>query len=169
LLRAPSYLAAARVPSELYMTAFPSVGADEPFPFSAAFLQDRFEDWQSTTHSQLPRPYERPTSSHSKPRKHLTPVQRRGVGVTAISTIAIQPPMIADELRRQADFFIDLRVADKDRTRSFGSFSIAQSLGAVETSGKSYGHQQLRPCSYGVRISFTTFCQAVPGSGQEIW
>ncbi|WOH62534.1 NYN domain-containing protein [Bradyrhizobium sp. BWC-3-1] len=35
-------------------------------------------------------------------------VQRRGVQVTVISTIASQPPMIADELRRQADVFTDL-------------------------------------------------------------
>jgi uncharacterized LabA/DUF88 family protein len=35
-------------------------------------------------------------------------VQRRGVRVTVISTISSQPPMVADELRRQADVFIDL-------------------------------------------------------------
>src|SRR5215469_12130016 len=35
-------------------------------------------------------------------------VQRRGVHVTVISTISSQPPMIADELRRQADVFTDL-------------------------------------------------------------
>jgi uncharacterized LabA/DUF88 family protein len=35
-------------------------------------------------------------------------VQRRGVRVTVVSTIASQPPMVADELRRQADDFIDL-------------------------------------------------------------
>jgi len=35
-------------------------------------------------------------------------VQRRGVHVTVVSTISGQPPMIADELRRQADVFIDL-------------------------------------------------------------
>jgi uncharacterized LabA/DUF88 family protein len=35
-------------------------------------------------------------------------VQRRGVRVTAVSTISSQPPMIADELRRQADVFTDL-------------------------------------------------------------
>jgi uncharacterized LabA/DUF88 family protein len=35
-------------------------------------------------------------------------VQRHGVRVTVISTIATQPPMIADELRRQADVFTDL-------------------------------------------------------------
>jgi uncharacterized LabA/DUF88 family protein len=35
-------------------------------------------------------------------------VQRRGVRVTVVSSIASQPPMIAYELRRQADVFIDL-------------------------------------------------------------
>jgi uncharacterized LabA/DUF88 family protein len=35
-------------------------------------------------------------------------VQRRGVRVTVVSTITSHPPMIADELRRQADTFTDL-------------------------------------------------------------
>jgi uncharacterized LabA/DUF88 family protein len=35
-------------------------------------------------------------------------VQRRGVRVTVVSTISSRPPMIADELRRQADVFSDL-------------------------------------------------------------
>jgi len=35
-------------------------------------------------------------------------VQRRGVQVTVVSTISSQPPMIADELRRQTDVFTDL-------------------------------------------------------------
>src|ERR671923_704030 len=35
-------------------------------------------------------------------------VQRRGVRVTVVSTISTQPPMVADELRRQADTFLDL-------------------------------------------------------------
>jgi uncharacterized LabA/DUF88 family protein len=39
-------------------------------------------------------------------------VQRRGVRVTVISTISSQPPMIADELRRQADVFTDLRTLE---------------------------------------------------------
>ncbi len=38
----------------------------------------------------------------------LESVQRKGVRVTVVSTITTQPPMIADELRRQADVFIDL-------------------------------------------------------------
>jgi uncharacterized LabA/DUF88 family protein len=35
-------------------------------------------------------------------------LQRHGVRVTVLSTISSQPPMVADELRRQADVFIDL-------------------------------------------------------------
>jgi len=35
-------------------------------------------------------------------------VQRRGVRVTVVSTVATQPPMVADELRRQADEFVDI-------------------------------------------------------------
>lgn len=35
-------------------------------------------------------------------------VQRRGVRVSVVSTIKSHPPMIADELRRQADNFIEL-------------------------------------------------------------
>jgi uncharacterized LabA/DUF88 family protein len=35
-------------------------------------------------------------------------VQRKGVRVSVMSTITTQPPMVADELRRQADEFVDL-------------------------------------------------------------
>lgn len=35
-------------------------------------------------------------------------LQRKGVRVSVVSTVRSQPPMIADELRRQADNFIDL-------------------------------------------------------------
>ena len=35
-------------------------------------------------------------------------MQRKGVRVTVVSTVTTQPPMIADELRRQADQFLDL-------------------------------------------------------------
>ena len=35
-------------------------------------------------------------------------IQRKGVRVSVVSTIRSQPPMIADELRRQADNFIEL-------------------------------------------------------------
>ena len=35
-------------------------------------------------------------------------IQRKGVRVSVVSTIRSQPPMISDELRRQADNFIEL-------------------------------------------------------------
>ena len=37
--------------------------------------------------------------------------ETRGVRVTVVSTTKTQPPQIADELRRQADAFIDLAEA----------------------------------------------------------
>lgn len=41
-------------------------------------------------------------------RRLVESLQRRGVRVTVVSTIKTQPPMVADELRRQADHFVDL-------------------------------------------------------------
>jgi uncharacterized LabA/DUF88 family protein len=41
-------------------------------------------------------------------RRLVEAVQRKGVRVSVVSTIDSSPPMIADELRRQADQFIDL-------------------------------------------------------------
>ena len=35
-------------------------------------------------------------------------IKRRGVRVTVVSTVTTQPPMVADELRRQADIFVDI-------------------------------------------------------------
>lgn len=53
-------------------------------------------------------------------------VQRRGVRVAVASTISCQPPMIADELRRQADVFIDLK-------------DLSPGSGAIIPSGSSAG------------------------------
>lgn len=41
-------------------------------------------------------------------RRLVQAVQSKGVRVTVVSTLKSQPPMIADELRRQADDFVDL-------------------------------------------------------------
>lgn len=41
-------------------------------------------------------------------------LQRRGRKVTVISTMSSQPPMIADDLRRQADHFVDLMTLRAD-------------------------------------------------------
>ncbi|MBT3557044.1 MAG: NYN domain-containing protein [Rhodospirillales bacterium] len=45
-------------------------------------------------------------------------VQRRGVRVTVVSTLKSQPPMVADELRRQADTFVDLDDLRKQMARN---------------------------------------------------
>ena len=42
-------------------------------------------------------------------RRVVEKVQRKGIHVTVVSTVQSNPPMIADELRRQADDFIDLK------------------------------------------------------------
>ena len=42
-------------------------------------------------------------------RRLVEAVQRKGVRVTVVSTIRTQPPMVADELRRQADHFVELQ------------------------------------------------------------
>ncbi len=42
-------------------------------------------------------------------RRLVEAVQRRGLRVSVVSTIKSQPPMVADELRRQADTFVELQ------------------------------------------------------------
>jgi len=41
-------------------------------------------------------------------RRLVEAVQRKGVRVTVVSTVKSQPPMASDDLRRQADEFVDL-------------------------------------------------------------
>ena len=50
-------------------------------------------------------------------------VQRRAVHVTVVSTLRTNPPMIADELRRQADTFLEL-----DNLKRVIGRTVAQSL-----------------------------------------
>jgi uncharacterized LabA/DUF88 family protein len=42
-------------------------------------------------------------------RRLVEAVQRKGIRVSVVSTIRSSPPMIADDLRRQADNFIELQ------------------------------------------------------------
>jgi uncharacterized LabA/DUF88 family protein len=42
-------------------------------------------------------------------RRLIEAVQRKGVRATVVSTIRSSPPMVADELRRQADKFVELQ------------------------------------------------------------
>jgi uncharacterized LabA/DUF88 family protein len=47
-------------------------------------------------------------SGDSDFRRLVEAVQRKGVRVSVVSTVSTQPSMVADELRRQADEFVDL-------------------------------------------------------------
>ena len=50
-------------------------------------------------------------------RRLIESVQRKGVRVTVCSTLKSDPPMVADELRRQADTYIDLASIQNDIRR----------------------------------------------------
>ena len=50
-------------------------------------------------------------------RRLVEAVQRRGVRVSIVSTVRSSPPMVADELRRQADQFIELQDLQNDIQR----------------------------------------------------
>ena len=65
-------------------------------------------------------------------RRLVEAVQRKGVRVTVVSTIRSSPPMVADELRRQADVFIDLSDLSENIARNHSSGR--QSTGEVESS-----------------------------------
>lgn len=47
-------------------------------------------------------------------------LQRKGVKVSVVSTMKTQPPMIADDLRRQADHFLELRSLENEIGRDPG-------------------------------------------------
>ena len=51
-------------------------------------------------------------------RRLVEVVQRKGVRVSVVSTVKSTPPMVADELRRQADDFIELQDLAKEISRA---------------------------------------------------
>lgn len=60
-------------------------------------------------------------------RRLLEAVQRKGVRVTVVSTVKSSPPMVADELRRQADHFLDLeKLASEIRRVHSGGYQGGQ-------------------------------------------
>jgi uncharacterized LabA/DUF88 family protein len=59
-------------------------------------------------------------------RSRVRAMQRRGVRVAVVSTIAFQPVMIADELRRQADLFIDLKKLKSNIERDFAEGQVSR-------------------------------------------
>ena len=56
-------------------------------------------------------------------RRLVDAVQRKGARVTVVSTVKSNPPMVADELRRQADNFIELTDLEDTVTRPLGQRS----------------------------------------------
>ncbi len=56
-------------------------------------------------------------------RRLVEAVQRKGVRVSVVSTIRSSPPMVADELRRQADVFIELQDLAPQIMRAHGNNS----------------------------------------------
>ena len=57
-------------------------------------------------------------------RRLVEAVQRKGVRVSVVSSTKTAPPMIADELRRQADSFIELSTMSAEFGRSASSENI---------------------------------------------
>jgi uncharacterized LabA/DUF88 family protein len=65
--------------------------------------------------------------------RHLVEaMQRRGVRVTVVSTVKTQPPMASDELRRQADSFVDLADLAAIVARPRGSSTAPRFLAAED-------------------------------------
>lgn len=59
-------------------------------------------------------------------------LQRRGRKVSVVSTLTTQPPMISDELRRQADHFLDLMTLKSEISRDANERPIMHHPGDVE-------------------------------------
>jgi uncharacterized LabA/DUF88 family protein len=68
-------------------------------------------------------------------RRLVEAVQRRGVRVSVVSTLRSQPPMVADDLRRQADTFIELQdlapqiMRMRDESRAMPAHAGADAVG----------------------------------------
>ena len=61
-------------------------------------------------------------------RRLVEAVQRRGVRVTIVSTFQSSPPMVADELRRQADTFVELNDLASKISRSGDDILLTNSI-----------------------------------------
>jgi len=59
-------------------------------------------------------------------RRLVAAIQRKGVRVTVVSTIKSSPPMVSDELRRQADGFVEIMDLIPDIQRAIPSHDAAK-------------------------------------------
>ena len=74
-------------------------------------------------------------------RRVVEAVQAQGVRVTVLSTLRTQPPMVADELRRQADQFIDLADIAPEFTRRQTEPRPARTTGRVTPADPYQDHE----------------------------
>jgi len=58
--------------------------------------------------------------------------QRKGVRVTVVSTVKSSPPMVADELRRQADNFIELQDIAEEISRTHAPRDTGEAIDLAE-------------------------------------
>jgi len=77
-------------------------------------------------------------------RRLVEAVQRKGVRVTVVSTIRSTPPMVADELRRQADMFLELQ----DLAPNIMRVNQRQQAAGQQTSAQQTAAQQTAPAGY---------------------
>lgn len=70
-------------------------------------------------------------------------LQYKGRRVSVVSTLATQPPMIADELRRQADIFIDIADLEGEIGRPAASRGPRQAPGPDGNADPDYGYDEM--------------------------
>ena len=75
-------------------------------------------------------------------RRLVEAVQRKGVRVSVVSTIRSSPPMVADELRRQADHFIELSDLGAEIGRAPSAQGQGQQGGQGQPNAQAGGQQQ---------------------------
>jgi uncharacterized LabA/DUF88 family protein len=73
-------------------------------------------------------------------RRLVEAVQRKGVRVSVVSSTKTQPPMVADELRRQADTFIELQDLMPKIARDQAAREASRSAGLQATLRSGQGH-----------------------------
>jgi uncharacterized LabA/DUF88 family protein len=61
-------------------------------------------------------------------------VQRRGVHVTVVSSMSAKPPVVADELRRQADVFTDVSELRTKISREMAARTVSREDGSTRRS-----------------------------------
>jgi uncharacterized LabA/DUF88 family protein len=80
-------------------------------------------------------------------RRLVEAVQRKGVRVSVVSSTKTQPPMVADELRRQADTFIELQDLMPKIARDQAAREASRSAGLQATLRSGQGSHASNPAS----------------------